>query len=159
MLIPAALGLPFFVMFGDQRIGRELFFATAVLAAGVLVAKHLGGMPILEEHSGQGVYYLIGGVAATMCAGLIVRTRGFFTKCWPALVAGVLCILGMLPHIYLPLASMTNPPMNWGYARTVEGFIHVLNRGQYEHFNATGSVGRLLQQLIQYGEVSADNVG
>ncbi len=30
---------------------------------------------------------------------------------------------------------MTNPPMEWGYPRTVEGFIHAFTRGQYEKAN------------------------
>ncbi|MGH8023874.1 MAG: TPR end-of-group domain-containing protein, partial [Limisphaerales bacterium] len=32
---------------------------------------------------------------------------------------------------YMPLSGMTNPPMQWGYPRTVEGFFHTLSRGQY----------------------------
>lgn len=39
--------------------------------------------------------------------------------------------LGLLPHIYMPLASSTNPPMNWGYAREAEGFFFSINRSQY----------------------------
>ena len=30
---------------------------------------------------------------------------------------------------------MTNPPANWGYARTVEGFYHMIGRGQFERLN------------------------
>jgi len=32
---------------------------------------------------------------------------------------------------------MTNPPMNWGYARTWDGFLHAFTRGQYEKINPT----------------------
>jgi tetratricopeptide (TPR) repeat protein len=39
--------------------------------------------------------------------------------------------LGLLPHAYMPLASATNPPMNWGYAREPEGFFFSINRSQY----------------------------
>jgi len=35
------------------------------------------------------------------------------------------------------LAGMTNPPMEWGYPRTVEGFWHALSRGQYDKVNPT----------------------
>jgi len=44
----------------------------------------------------------------------------------------VLLLAGLLPYLYLPLASDHNPPMNMGYARTWEGFWHVISRGQYE---------------------------
>jgi len=39
--------------------------------------------------------------------------------------------LGMLPYAYMPLASGTNPPMNWGYTREAQGFFFSLNRSQY----------------------------
>ncbi len=40
--------------------------------------------------------------------------------------------LGLAVYIFMPLASETNPPINWGYPRTWEGFIHAITRGQYE---------------------------
>ncbi len=159
MLVPSVLGLPFFVMFGDQRIGRDLSFAAGVLAVAMLVAKGLDVMPILEQYPGRAIYVWIAILAFAICAGLIVRTRSFLTRWRPALCAGFLSLVGMLPHLYLPLSSMTNPPMNWGYPRTVEGFLHVLNRGQFEHFNVTGSVGRLMKQMEGYVETAAGNVG
>jgi hypothetical protein len=45
---------------------------------------------------------------------------------------------------------MSNPPMQWGYPRTVEGFIHAFTRGQYEKANLTdiiGDPGRFITQL------------
>ena len=39
--------------------------------------------------------------------------------------------LGLLPYAYMPLASSTNPPMNWAYTRTPEGFYFSFNRSQY----------------------------
>ncbi|MBR1871406.1 MAG: DUF2723 domain-containing protein [Kiritimatiellae bacterium] len=41
--------------------------------------------------------------------------------------------LGVSFYAYMPLVSdLRNPPMNWGYPRTWEGFKHALTRGQYE---------------------------
>ena len=45
---------------------------------------------------------------------------------------------------------MTNPPMNWGYPRTWEGFMHALTRGQYERANPTSDPLRFLEQLHGY---------
>ncbi len=39
--------------------------------------------------------------------------------------------LGLLPYAYLPFASSTNPPMNWGYTREAGGFFYSFNRSQY----------------------------
>ena len=38
---------------------------------------------------------------------------------------------GLLPYAYMPFASQTNPPMNWGYTRDVEGFFFSIDRSQY----------------------------
>jgi len=43
----------------------------------------------------------------------------------------ILLAAGLLPYAYSPLASSTNPPMNWGYTRTPEGFFASFNRSQY----------------------------
>ena len=43
----------------------------------------------------------------------------------------ILVAAGLLPYAYMPLASSTNPPMNWGYTRDVEGFFFSINRSQY----------------------------
>ena len=40
--------------------------------------------------------------------------------------------LGLLPYLYMPLASSTNPPMNWSYTRTPAGFFYSFNRSQYD---------------------------
>ena len=36
---------------------------------------------------------------------------------------------------------MTDPPMQWAYPRTVDGFIHALTRGQYEPIHPTSGTG------------------
>ena len=38
---------------------------------------------------------------------------------------------GLLPYAYMPIASSTNPPMNWSYARDQKGFFYSINRSQY----------------------------
>lgn len=44
----------------------------------------------------------------------------------------VAAALGMLPYAYMPFASSTNPPMNWGYTRDAKGFFYSFNRSQYQ---------------------------
>ncbi len=46
--------------------------------------------------------------------------------------------LGVSFYIYMPIVSdLRNPPMNWGYPRTWEGFKHAITRGQYEKIKPT----------------------
>lgn len=60
--------------------------------------------------------------------------------------------LGTALYIYMPIVSdLRNPPMNWGYPRTWEGFKHAITRGQYEKIKPTDVFsGVFLQQLGDY---------
>jgi thioredoxin-like negative regulator of GroEL len=68
-------------------------------------------------------------------------------------------VLGVSFYLYEAISGMTNPPMEWGYPRTVEGFYHALSRGQYEKVNPTdvihhpmifiGQLGLLVSGLVQ----------
>jgi len=96
-------------------------------------------------------------------AGLLVSSLAFFirrTELGSELkfISGLAAvwILGASFYFYMPLASMTNPPLNWGYPRTVEGFKHALTRGQYEQTNPTSSIGRFVEQIWMYGEGAYD---
>jgi tetratricopeptide (TPR) repeat protein len=67
------------------------------------------------------------------------------------MIAGVCWIIGAGFYFYMPIAGMTNPPMQWGYPRTVEGFIHAFTRGQYEKANPTDVLGDPLRFIGQLG--------
>src|SRR2546423_7691767 len=54
-----------------------------------------------------------------------------------ALICGGAWLIGAAFYLYMPLASMSNPPLNWGYPRTVTGFFHAFTRGQYERIHPT----------------------
>jgi tetratricopeptide (TPR) repeat protein len=64
-----------------------------------------------------------------------------------AVFCGLLWSLGAAFYLYMPLTSMSNPPMNWGYPRTVEGFFHALSRGQYEQTKPTQELHRFIEQV------------
>ena len=49
--------------------------------------------------------------------------------------------IGLSPYAYMPMASSTNPPMNWGFTSTKEGFFYAINRSQYS--------GKLSDQLLK----------
>jgi thioredoxin-like negative regulator of GroEL len=70
----------------------------------------------------------------------------------PRVAPAILCLeLGMAVYVFMPLASETNPPINWGYPRTWEGFVHAISRGQYEKITPTDIFSaRFIQQLSDY---------
>jgi tetratricopeptide (TPR) repeat protein len=67
------------------------------------------------------------------------------------IVCGLLWILGVSFYLYEPISGMTDPPMQWGYPRTVEGFFHALSRGQYEKISPTDIVQDPLRFIMQLG--------
>src|SRR5450756_345446 len=62
---------------------------------------------------------------------LTTRLRALGTDIKVGTVLGVMWVLGASLYLYMAVAGMTCPPMQWGYPRTVEGFFHALTRGQY----------------------------
>ncbi len=52
-----------------------------------------------------------------------------------ALWCAGLFLLGGSVYLYMPIAASTNPPMNWGFASTKQGFLHSITRGQYEQLH------------------------
>jgi tetratricopeptide (TPR) repeat protein len=68
-------------------------------------------------------------------AGLIIASRTTWWETRRAMTAAGMFMAGVSVYIYMPLAAWTNPPMNWGYAATKEGFVHAVTRGQYEKIN------------------------
>ena len=71
-------------------------------------------------------------------------------------MATFLAELGVSFYAYMPIVSdLRNPPMNWGYPRTWEGFKHALTRGQYEaikmpNLASIGGFDHFLKQMGFY---------
>jgi tetratricopeptide (TPR) repeat protein len=85
-------------------------------------------------------YFWQGAGAAVAPAGIwvvgevLARLYGWPTRVnWKrAAIVGACVIAGLAFYGYSPLASSTNPPMNWGFTQHKDGFWHHLSRGQYE---------------------------
>ncbi len=69
------------------------------------------------------------------------------TEWGKAFSCGIAWAIGSAFYIYMPLAGMSNPPLNWGYPRTVTGFIHAFTRGQYERIHPTTDSAAVLKQF------------
>jgi tetratricopeptide (TPR) repeat protein len=121
-------------------------------------ASVLGAVICLElallYHADRGLVVLWGLAFLGMVALAVYR----YWKTWPLskellLVKGLgmLWILGASFYLYMAVSGMTNPPMQWGYPRTVEGFFHALSRGQYEQPSPTDLLAdpnRFLGQIV-----------
>lgn len=90
---------------------------------------------------------------------LVNRPRGLVAMGKFAAKGAAMFLLGTSAFLYLPIASMTNPPVNWGYARMAEGFIHTLERGQFERVYPTESLAQYLDLLWSYAGLAARDFG
>ncbi len=147
-LIVAAMGIEVAIAAASPRLGRDLFLMNSVLFVGGLVAKSNGMLPSFEQNGPLFMVFLVIGILSMLaCGWLAARTQQLGTELFSSVSLGLFWILGAAFYFYMPLASSTNPPMNWGYPRTWEGFLHALTRGQYEKTNPTSSIGRFVDQM------------
>ena len=111
-------------------VPRGLFYALPVAAVqlAVFVMLRKGGMNGLTHPSTWWFWWgiiwnfaIIGLAWLALPHGKTVALTALFAE------------LGVSFYIYMPIVSdLRNPPMNWGYPRTWEGFKHAIMRGQYE---------------------------
>jgi tetratricopeptide (TPR) repeat protein len=142
-LIVAAMGIEVLVAAAQPKLGRDLFLANSVVYLIGLVLKAKGVLTSFDsEVPGKMsmlfiIYNCVGLGSIAMCVWLWLRTKELLTEWAPMLWMGLCWLLGAAFYMYMPIASMTNPPLNWGYPREWDGFIHAFSRGQYEKTNPT----------------------
>ncbi len=111
-------------------VRRGLFWDLVVAGAMTVLLVYLGfailsGEPPVLKTAIRFFYCVMAGLAVLVLARRF-RVEWRLIAYLPFVVA-----LGLLPYAYMPLASSTNPPMNWAYTRTAEGFFFSFNRSQY----------------------------
>ncbi len=165
-LLVAAMGVEIAIIAGEPKLGRDLLAVNTICWLGGLFLKANHAIATFDTPPGSAdlnvmfvIFNLVGLLSFGGLMALVFKTRGLLTE-WKALLAMVaLWCAGVGLYFYMPLASMTNPPMNWGYPRTVDGFFHVLSRGQYNKIDPTNFLhdpSRLLNQTVMYFSGAAD---
>ncbi|MGB7769774.1 MAG: DUF2723 domain-containing protein [Verrucomicrobiia bacterium] len=101
-------------------------------------------------NNGQKLFLvLMATIAAAGIFAYLVRKTMHLSKEWfMVLVCGLFWLLGAAFYFYEAIACMTDPPMEWAYPRTVEGFIHAITRGQYSPINPTAGTGNNAFQIV-----------
>ena len=147
-LIVEAPALLLWVMLCDKKLGRDLFLAAGILAVIGWLVDTYGRYQWFDSYISRNMPLWIAFLPVVVAAVIaIFVTRQIGSEWLAATFCVVFLLLGLAWYFYLPIASMTNPPMNWAYPRTVEGFFHNITRGQYEQLNPTHEMGRFIMQL------------
>jgi tetratricopeptide (TPR) repeat protein len=162
-LIVAGLGVQVAIAAANPRLGRDVFFFDFILYLIYYLIPPLTGHQVfsnIQEKPGLFFLFNVIGVGSLLTSiWLAIRTKGLLSEWLPVVILGLLWLLGVSFYLYMPISGMTNPPMQWGYPRTVEGFWHALSRGQYEQPNPTNLVtepGRFVSQLGMLVSGAAD---
>jgi hypothetical protein len=163
-LFAAALGLEVLVLLGDQRLVRELCLANGLLFVAGRWAERRGFLNRFDMYNESfdilyDLYFLVGIGSILVCVALVIRTRRVLTEWKVVSLSGCLFVLGLSSYLYVPLASMTNPPVNWAYPRAADGFIHLATRGQYERIQSTTRVDQFTRQLRMYVGAAVTDFG
>ena len=150
-LLVAAMGIEVAVVATQPRLGRDLFLGNSIVYVLGLIANSMHFTNMLDTALMVLVIYHIVGIASIAAwIWLGLRTKGIGTEWKAVLLMGLLWLAGASFFFYEPIAGMTDPPMQWGYPRTVEGFFHALSRGQYEKASPSDVIhdpGRFVMQL------------
>ena len=141
-LIVALLGIEIGVAFSQPKLGRDLFFLNTVFWVAGYVAAKTGVWASFAQVNPTvfGIYNVIGVASLIACVWLTIRTARLLTEWISCLFIILLITAGCSFYFYEAIAGMTNPPMEWGYPRTVEGFFHALTRGQYDKISPTNII-------------------
>jgi hypothetical protein len=151
-LTMAIMGIEIGVAARQPKLGRDMFFINSVVYVLGLIAKgeHFVGFfdsttpMVFTIYNGVG----LGSIAA--CIYLTIKTTGLLTEIVPTVLSFFLMLSGSCFYFFEAISGMTNPPMEWGYPRTVEGFWHALSRGQYDKLHPTdifNAPGRFMTEL------------
>ena len=155
-LLVAALGIEVALAAGNPRLGRDVFLGNFV----VYLLDYLI-LAVTRDH----IFHNLGqagnaahlqrrrvGLARSPASGWPSGPRAWAPTGSRSLIMAGLWALGVSFYLYMAVSGMTNPPMQWGYPRTVEGFFHAISRGQYEQPNPTNLVTEPLRFLEPVGD-------
>ena len=152
-LIVAAMGLEVLIAVVLPRLGRDMFLGNSLVFIMVLLLKAGGKISSFEGNKPLFfIFCMIGAGSIAAFLYLANQTSKLLSEWKTVLICGLTWLAGVSFYLYMPLAGMTNPPLNWGYPRTAEGFVHAFTRGQYERIRPTGDPFTYLKQIMLYVE-------
>ncbi|MBO61758.1 MAG: hypothetical protein CMO63_07310 [Verrucomicrobiales bacterium] len=162
-LIVAAMGIETAILFAHPRLGRNFFTVNSIVYLVILVLMITDSISLFAENIPMQIMFHLLGLSFLLVSGFlwmatVVKAGEGATLDWrdelrdgvKVLWSGLAYAGGAAFYLYMPLASMTNPPLNWGYPRTWEGFTHAFSRGQYAQTNPTTSIEKFIDQIIMY---------
>ncbi|MBI2442109.1 MAG: DUF2723 domain-containing protein [Lentisphaerae bacterium] len=134
----------------DRRLFRDCLAAGLVII-GVVILLQLKFPQYAFRNFERREFWTIVSVLLVLAPVVIgVVARQIFSE-WRRVVPMLLfAMLGLSLFVYMPISSDFNPPINWGYPRTFEGFRHAVTRGQYQALSPALSPKAFVDQIVEF---------
>lgn len=161
-LICAAMGIEVVILFTRPSLGRNFLAANSLVFIFIVLARAINNDLFASLQNGvlNFIFWIIGLTSLGISIFLYLRRSEKLLATlhsFPVVIyCGILFLLTHLTYFFMPVTSMTNPPMNWGYPRTEEGFWHAVTRGQYERINPTDQIFKFVDQSLMFARGVAE---
>jgi tetratricopeptide (TPR) repeat protein len=152
-MLVAAMGIEVCIAIALPRLGRDLFLGNSIIFGLGLLGMWTNKVEALNNLAPmfKGIFYVVGLGSIAAGVWLTLKTKKIGTEWKAVLFMGLLWMAGAAFYFYEPISGMSDPPMQWGYPRTVQGFFHALSRGQYEKSNPTDIIHDPTRFITQLG--------
>lgn len=159
-LLFLAPGLLTAIAVRDKALFRDCIAGALWLIAAVLfvLAYKMGAVTAAQSIQQKQMLIVVGLIFLAAPIGVFFIERKLMTEWKRVLILVLAAGLGLSFYAYLPFASEQNPPMNWGYPRTPEGFIHAISRGQYEKIDPAANFREALNKPLYFGKMMEDTI-
>ncbi len=155
-VLVCALAMEVMIVVVQPKLGRDLLLGNAIIWILGLIGAQAGWVSTLKDNDAvMAIFCIVGALSAVGALWLWIKTKQVFTGMHWGMACFFAFLIGALFYLFMPVASMTNPPMNWGYARTEAGFWHAFTRGQYERIHPTTGTGKGIELIYTFCERAA----
>jgi tetratricopeptide (TPR) repeat protein len=151
LVVGVAAGLVCCALIKETSLFRDFFMVAIMFILMIGLNKIMAGDPQNMSWCWASGPEHIGFWLWTVYA-LLIPVLGLFLPNGKTVCATyLLMFMGLSFYLYMPFSSDQNPPINWGYPRTWEGFMHAITRGQYEQVTLASVFSPVfLQQIGAY---------
>lgn len=148
----AAIALRDTALFRDSIAGAFWLIAAALF----ILAYKMGAVTSPQAIKSKQTLFVVALIFLASPIAVFMIERRLLTEWKRMLILVAAAGLGLSFYAYLPFASEQNPPMNWGYPRTPEGFIHAVSRGQYEKIDPAANFHEAVTRPLYFGKMLED---
>ena len=150
-LVLLTVAFPTFIWLSDRKLGRDVLLPILVVIIGGIFWMIISEGGMFHEGVFSATVLVALGIGMGFWVYILFKQGPGLMRMWKQMLAVYASVLlGLALYGYMPLSSATNPPMNWGYTRTTEGFIHHFTRGQYEKVHTERTLLQFWGQLNMF---------